>query len=212
MGRAEVHGSSSGGGTSSLGYLLGGDSYSPSSRPPTRPTYDSYEEEAAPQPSPHHQQQRQQQPVMLSAQHGQVEYYADAGEALGWAGSDDVTVGQIFPPEMVSKMTLPELRVQLRSRGCSPAGGKQTLVERLNDAIALEMHGREQGMQQAHRQQDAPPPMYYEPQVAGGTPPSNVNNYTRQSGQNCDNFISDRPSSRVLAPPGGNSSFSFNGQ
>ena len=62
-------------------------------------------------------------------------------------------------------MTLPELRVQLRSRGCSPAGGKQTLVERLNDAIALEMHGREQGMQQAHRQQDAPPPMYYEPQV-----------------------------------------------
>ena len=95
MGRAEVHGSSSGGGTSSLGYLLGGDSYSPSSRPPTRPTYDSYEEEAAPQPSPHHQQQRQQQPVMLSAQHGQVEYYADAGEALGWAGSDDVTVGQV---------------------------------------------------------------------------------------------------------------------
>jgi SPIRAL1-like protein len=48
--------------------------------------------------------------------------------------------------------------------------------------------------------------------VAGGTPPSNVNNYIRQSGQNCDNFISDRPSSRVLAPPGGNSSFSFNGQ
>jgi hypothetical protein len=62
-------------------------------------------------------------------------------------------------------MTLPELRVQLRSRGCSPAGGKQTLVERLNDAIALQVHGHEQGMQQAHHQVDVPPPMYYEPQV-----------------------------------------------
>ena len=29
------------------------------------------------------------------------------------------------------------------------------------------------------------------------------NNYARADGQNCGNFISDRPSSRVLAPPGG---------
>jgi hypothetical protein len=107
MGRAEVHGSSSGGGTSSLGYLLGGDTYSPSSRPPTRPSYDSYGEEAAPLPSP------QQQSAMLSAQHEQVEYYADAGEGIGWNGPDDVTFGQVrgvcFAPSPTPPHTLPTL-------------------------------------------------------------------------------------------------------
>jgi hypothetical protein len=35
------------------------------------------------------------------------------------------------------------------------------------------------------------------------------NNYVRPSGQNVDNFITDRPSSRVLAPPGGRSQLRF---
>jgi protein SPIRAL1 and related proteins len=35
---------------------------------------------------------------------------------------------------------------------------------------------------------------------------SHNNNYNRPSGQNVDNFLTDRPSSRVLAPPGGASS------
>jgi hypothetical protein len=35
------------------------------------------------------------------------------------------------------------------------------------------------------------------------------NNYVRPAGQNVDNFITDRPSSRVLAPPGGRSQFRF---
>jgi hypothetical protein len=92
MGRAEVHGSSSGGGTSSLGYLLGGDAYSPNaSRPPSRPM--SYAEDvqanSPQQPSPH------AQPMMLSAQHGEVEYYADAGGERDWNGPDDITNGQV---------------------------------------------------------------------------------------------------------------------
>lgn len=36
------------------------------------------------------------------------------------------------------------------------------------------------------------------------------NNYARPGGQNVGNFITDRPSSRVLAHPGGNSQISFN--
>ena len=36
-----------------------------------------------------------------------------------------------------------------------------------------------------------------------------VNNYARPDGQNTGNFLTDRNSSRVLAPPGGSSSFSF---
>lgn len=35
------------------------------------------------------------------------------------------------------------------------------------------------------------------------------NNYTRPEGQNVGNFLTDRNSSRVLAPPGGGSSITF---
>jgi SPIRAL1-like protein len=35
------------------------------------------------------------------------------------------------------------------------------------------------------------------------------NNYVRPEGQNVGNFITDRPSSRVLAPPGGGSNISL---
>ena len=38
---------------------------------------------------------------------------------------------------------------------------------------------------------------------------SPVNNYARPDGQNTGNFMTDRNSSRVLAPPGGFSSFSL---
>lgn len=39
-----------------------------------------------------------------------------------------------------------------------------------------------------------------------------VNNYARPEGQNVGNFVTDRSSSRVLAPPGGKSSVHFFGQ
>ena len=35
------------------------------------------------------------------------------------------------------------------------------------------------------------------------------NNYSRPAGQNVGNFLTDKPSSRVLAPPGGASTFRF---
>lgn len=38
-----------------------------------------------------------------------------------------------------------------------------------------------------------------------------VNNYARPGGQNTDNLLTDRSTSRVLAPPGGSQSFSFGG-
>ena len=37
------------------------------------------------------------------------------------------------------------------------------------------------------------------------------NNYSRPEGQNVGNFLTDKNTSRVLAPPGGKSSFSFGG-
>ena len=44
------------------------------------------------------------------------------------------------------------------------------------------------------------------------TQPDNAapgNNYSRPDGQNVGNFLGARPSSRVLAAPGGNSTFAF---
>ena len=38
------------------------------------------------------------------------------------------------------------------------------------------------------------------------------NNYYRSEGQNVGNFLTDRPSSRVLAPPGGGSQICFGGE
>ncbi len=50
--------------------------------------------------------------------------------------------------------------------------------------------------------------------TTGATPitGSNPNNYSRPDGQNVGNFITDKPSSRVLAPPGGGQSFTFGGE
>jgi SPIRAL1-like protein len=36
-----------------------------------------------------------------------------------------------------------------------------------------------------------------------------TNNYARPSGQNTGNFLTDKPSSRVLAPPGGRTSITL---
>ncbi|KAL3640205.1 hypothetical protein CASFOL_011797 [Castilleja foliolosa] len=44
------------------------------------------------------------------------------------------------------------------------------------------------------------------PTTAAG---SSTNNYYRADGQNCGNFITDRPSTKVHAAPGGNSSLNY---
>lgn len=45
--------------------------------------------------------------------------------------------------------------------------------------------------------------------MGGGSPNGGSNNYSRPSGQNVGNFLTERNSSRVLAPPGGASQISF---
>ena len=50
----------------------------------------------------------------------------------------------------------------------------------------------------------------YATQLFGITSSGTGNNYSRPEGQNVGNFLGDRPSSRVLAAPGGKSNFSFN--
>eukprot|EP00252_Welwitschia_mirabilis_P015424 TRINITY_DN33902_c0_g1_i1.p2 TRINITY_DN33902_c0_g1~~TRINITY_DN33902_c0_g1_i1.p2 ORF type:complete len:117 (-),score=23.14 TRINITY_DN33902_c0_g1_i1:40-390(-) len=45
--------------------------------------------------------------------------------------------------------------------------------------------------------------------VPAGVSGSNANNYFRAEGQNCGNFITDRPSTKVHAAPGGGSSLDY---
>ena len=93
----------------------------------------------------------------------------------------------------IRPMLIAELRQLCREHGLSPAGAKDTLVVRLVEAIA---QGRARVMVPNR----------------GASGVSNVgNNYGRAEGQNVGNFMTGRNSSRVLAPPGGGSSFSLGG-
>ncbi|WVZ13768.1 protein SPIRAL1-like 2 [Vigna radiata var. radiata] len=55
--------------------------------------------------------------------------------------------------------------------------------------------------------QQSPAPV--EKQIPAGIPGSLKNNYHRADGQNCGNFLTDRPSTKVHAAPGGGSSLGY---
>ncbi|KAK6128628.1 hypothetical protein DH2020_037618 [Rehmannia glutinosa] len=68
---------------------------------------------------------------------------------------------------------------------------------------------------QAPQKEPINEPSAASPQVDNSkqTPPGNpgyaTNNYFRADGQNCGNFITERPSTKVHAAPGGNSSLNY---
>lgn len=98
----------------------------------------------------------------------------------------------------INNMSLPDLRKALRDRGLSPAGGLDALRERYHEYVS--------GHAAPARQ--APYDTSYTGD--GHDDESHLrNNYARPEGQNVGNFITDRPSSRVLAPPGGLSQITF---
>ncbi|GAY37102.1 hypothetical protein CUMW_026620 [Citrus unshiu] len=55
----------------------------------------------------------------------------------------------------------------------------------------------------------AAPPAEVNKQIPAGVPGNNVNNYFRADGQNCGNFLTDRPTTKVHAAPGGGSSLDY---
>jgi len=110
---------------------------------------------------------------------------------------------------VLKPMMIPDLRKALRARGLSPAGSIETLRERLAaDMVKVGSASLELV--------DAPETGASTGSAAGvvneakdGDMGVLKNNYVRPEGQNVGNFITDRPSSRVLAPPGGGSSISL---
>ncbi|XP_054798975.1 protein SPIRAL1-like 2 [Prosopis cineraria] len=59
------------------------------------------------------------------------------------------------------------------------------------------------------RSQNAAAASPTEKQIPAGVPGHLTNNYHRAEGQNCGNFITDRPSTKVHAAPGGGSSLDY---
>lgn len=111
------------------------------------------------------------------------------------------TMGEIDVEGLIKPLMIKDLRIQCRARGLNPGGGKETLVQRLKE----------------HMMQTGDVTLVSDVPVEGlgSERPTNIagsccggtlkNNYVRPEGQNVGNFITDRPSSRVLAPPGGGS-------
>ncbi|KAG1665396.1 hypothetical protein FOA52_015806 [Chlamydomonas sp. UWO 241] len=102
---------------------------------------------------------------------------------------------------LIRPLMITDLRVQCRARGLNPAGAQQTLRERLADHMIATNNfnvnmvaGDGGGAARAEQAGAALSP----------------NNYVRPGGaQNVGNKLTEKPSSRVLAPPGGKSTISF---
>mmetsp|Transcript_18158 Transcript_18158/g.39097 ORF Transcript_18158/g.39097 Transcript_18158/m.39097 type:complete len:167 (-) Transcript_18158:468-968(-) len=112
-----------------------------------------------------------------------------------------VDVDQLLRP-----LTIKDFRVQLRARGLSPAGGIETLRERLKEAMIT-------SKDYALKNEDGTD-LTTVTVIAGLSSADQAagkaqNNYNRPAGQNVGNFLTDRPSSRVLAAPGGRSQIVF---
>ncbi|CAG9464781.1 unnamed protein product [Pedinophyceae sp. YPF-701] len=105
------------------------------------------------------------------------------------------------PLQELKRMTPRDLRVELRSRGLNPAGCKDSMVERLANNYDLPKSNADCEAAAAAASGLAMPG---ESAINGPG-----NNYARPNGQNVGNFVTDRPSSRVLAPPGGGSSLNL---
>lgn len=106
--------------------------------------------------------------------------------------------------DVVKPLLLKDLRVQCRARGISPAGSREALADRLKDHMLVT------GDTALKRENANEPHSAAEAQSAHL--PTGGNNYHRSEGQNVGNFLTERPSSRVLAPSGGGASqISFGG-
>ncbi|KAJ9505667.1 hypothetical protein QJQ45_026705 [Haematococcus lacustris] len=107
---------------------------------------------------------------------------------------------------LLRPLTHKDLRVQTRARNLSPAGGVEALKDRLKEAM---LSSGDFALKDENGE-DLPTAVV----VAGLSSEDTAhgkacNNYVRPAGQNVGNFLTERNSSRVLAPPGGASQICF---
>ncbi|XP_077211293.1 protein SPIRAL1-like 2 [Tasmannia lanceolata] len=106
-------------------------------------------------------------------------------------------------------------------RGVSSGGGQSSLGYLFGNGEAPkpDANGEAPKSSGASAQNIEPPPVQKSPmasppvdnskQIPAGIHGNPANNYFRADGQNCGNFITDRPSTKVHAAPGGGSSLGY---
>ena len=120
----------------------------------------------------------------------------------------------VVDPLALKRMPLSELRTLCRRHSLQPAGCKDALVERLEDWMMMmnNNNNNNTGVEISRDVFDAtraaPPGTTTRGQRENNNNINN-NNYARATSQNVGNFLTERPTSRVLAPPGGASSGIF---
>ncbi|CAL8467267.1 g6803 [Coccomyxa elongata] len=107
--------------------------------------------------------------------------------------------------DMLKGLLLKDLRIQCRARGVSPAGSREALMERIKEHMieTQDFTMKAEGTLPESTAQTGGAEAFNVGDVPHG------NNYGRPEGQNVGNFLTDRPSSRVLAAPGGASQIFF---
>ncbi|OWM65221.1 protein SPIRAL1-like 2 [Punica granatum] len=106
-------------------------------------------------------------------------------------------------------------------RGVSAGGGQSSLGYLFGsgeapkppavnaEAPAKQVPDTSSGPSQRSTATASPPSADVTKQIPAGIQGSQANNYFRADGQNCGNFITDRPSTKVHAAPGGGSSLGY---
>ncbi|XP_078430161.1 protein SPIRAL1-like 2 [Wolffia australiana] len=93
-------------------------------------------------------------------------------------------------------------------RGVSSGGGQSSLGYLFGSEEQSPKPRPAEAENQVIAQKPATPPAPIK-EIPAGIQGNNVNNYFRAEGQNTGNFITDRPSTKVHAAPGGGSSLGY---
>uniref|UniRef100_A0A5B6ZB12 Protein SPIRAL1-like 1 n=1 Tax=Davidia involucrata TaxID=16924 RepID=A0A5B6ZB12_DAVIN len=104
-------------------------------------------------------------------------------------------------------------------RGVSSGGGQSSLgylfgsgeapKSTTNNAEAPQNQGQIASSGPSQKPTAAAPPIDVSKQIPAGIQGNTANNYFRADGQNSGNFLTDRPSTKVHAAPGGGSSLGY---
>ncbi|KAL3526605.1 hypothetical protein ACH5RR_011261 [Cinchona calisaya] len=100
-------------------------------------------------------------------------------------------------------------------RGVSAGGGQSSLGylfgggEATNAPQAANNVAKGSSSEPSTKPAAVSPPVDANKQVPAGIQSNNANNYVRADGQNCGNFLTERPSTKVHAAPGGGSSLGY---
>ncbi|XAR71304.1 hypothetical protein NMG60_11028504 [Bertholletia excelsa] len=100
-------------------------------------------------------------------------------------------------------------------RGVSAGGGQSSLGylfgsgETTNNAQAAPNPGKDSNSGSSQKPAASSLPADSGKQIPAGINHNNTNNYFRADGQNCGNFLTDRPTTKVHAAPGGGSSLDY---